>query len=212
MRATLATCALVLLSGCSGEGLTLPGFGGTETRGVRAMSMFDGAVSIRGPEGYCIDMQASEARRGFAVLAGCALTSRQAQLMPRLDGLVTVQVGAPGSAVVTGAETELAALLASEAGQALLDPDSTGASAPQIDAIAGAVVVVFEPAGRPAFDGTSGPVWRGFLDLGDRAATVTVRSFDRAPLEKDEGERLLLAMIDELSRANAEVGPEDDEG
>ncbi|KPP86191.1 MAG: hypothetical protein HLUCCA08_16750 [Rhodobacteraceae bacterium HLUCCA08] len=200
MRRIVAVLAPLVLAGCLADGLTLAGMSGSEDpRGVRALRVLDGSVSVRAPDGYCIDMEASRARRGFAVMAGCALISDAARLMPSLDGLITVQVGAPGSAVVNGDPARLAAFLDSAAGAALL---GDAVRVQDVALGAASVAVRFDPDGPPRLDGTDGPVWRGFLDLDDRAVTVTVRGFARAPLSPDEGGRLLDIAMTEIAVAN----------
>lgn len=200
MRLLVAVLGPLALAGCLADGLALAGMSGSEDpRGVRALRVLDGSVSVRAPEGYCIDMGASRARRGFAVMAGCALISDEARLMPSLDGLIMVQVGAQDSAILRDDPARLAALLDSEAGAGLL---GDAVRVQDVTARASSVVVRFERDGAPRLDGTEGPVWRGFFDLDDRAVTVTVRGFARAPLERDEGARLLDIAMTEIAAAN----------
>ena len=65
------------------------------------------------------------------------------------------------------------------------------------------VLARFEDTSGPAIAGTSGPQWRGFLDLDGRLVTVSVLSFDRDALSRGEGERLLTVTMAELVAANA---------
>ncbi len=172
-------------------------------RGLRTMSLFDGAVRVRGPEGYCVDAGASSARTGFTVLAACARVS-EAPLLPDLDGLLTVQIGEPGSAVVAGNEATLAALLAEEAGRAMLS-DSGGATAVQVHETvseAGLVVVRFADGGARAMEGTEGPGWRAFLDVAGRSAVISLRPFTAVPLTAARGEALIRAAAAALRAAN----------
>src|SRR6188474_3476317 len=100
MRRSGLIFVLLALAGCD-----MPA-GGT---GVRQASFMEGAVSVRGPDGYCIDQRVSRGDTGFAVLETCALLADPAA-MTTTDGFLTVQFGPDGSAIVTGAEGELAAL------------------------------------------------------------------------------------------------------
>lgn len=191
--------ALFLLAGCDVI---------EEGRGIRTMALLDGTVSVRGPEGFCVDQQASRPVTGFAALAGCAVIS-DAVLMPALEGLITVQFGASGSATVTGAEAELAGLLRSAQGAALLS--STGDSGTihiaRVDRADGVVVVRFSdaaPAPTPGFEPLE---WRAFLDIRGRLTTISLRGFDRAPIPADQGLRLLSQAIGALRAANAPVPP-----
>lgn len=174
--------------------------------GIRTLSLLGGDVRVRGPQGYCVDQGASNARRGFAVLAGCALLSEDAAVMPALDGLITVQFGDEGTASVTDNEEAFAAFLKSDTGRALLAGDGDMANVPQVATIAdrAGVLARFEDTSGPALAGTSGPQWRGFLDVRGRLVTVSVLSFDRAALSRGEGERLLIVAMAEVAEVNAQ--------
>lgn len=173
--------------------------------GIRTMSLLGGDVRVRGPEGYCVDQRASNARRGFAVLAGCALLSEEAAIMPSLDGLITVQIGAEDTASVTGNEEAFAAFLETDTGRGLLAADGDVGAIADLSTTAdlAGVLVRFEDAGGPAFEGTSGAQWRGFMDVEGRLATISVLSFERAGLTRAEGERLLVVAMAELAEVNA---------
>ena len=131
--------------------------------------------------------------------------SDDAAVMPALDGLITVQFGDEGTSSVTGNEDTFAAFLNSDAGRGLLAGDGDVGSVPEVAAIAdrAGVLVRFEDTSGPSFDGTSGPQWRGFLDIGGRLATVSVLSFDRNALSRSDGERLLVVTMAELAEVNA---------
>ncbi|SMX40002.1 hypothetical protein [Octadecabacter ascidiaceicola] len=178
------------------------------SEGIRTLSLLGGDVRVRGPEAYCVDQGASNARRGFAVLAGCALLSDDAGFMPTLDGLITVQFGDEDTANVTGNETTFAQFLESESGRALLAGSGDAASVSDVSTVTGdtGVMARFEDtSGGPVFTGTSGPQWRGFLDINGRLTTISVLSFDRSALSRGEGERLLTVAMAELGEANAPV-------
>ena len=193
MRPFLA--ALIVLAGCDV---------GLDGRGIRTLAVLDGAVSVRGPDGYCIDQQSSRAGSGFAVLAGCALVS-DATVMPTHEALITVQIGSAGSATVTGAEAELAALLRTAQGAALLS-DSSDAGSVQVDRVDradGVVVVRLSDAAPAQVQGLERREWRAFLDIRGRLTTISLRGFERAPLPAEQGLRLLSQAIGALRAANA---------
>ena len=163
--------------------------------------MFDGAVRVRGPEGYCIDRQASRARTGFAVLAACARVS-EAELLPTLDGLLTVQIGEANSAVVRGQEDTLATLLEKEAGQALLSAGEAEVTVYETEARDGLVLVRYNDPDAPRMRGTEATGWRVFLDLGDRSAVISLRAFEANPLDERDGEILIRTAAAALAEAN----------
>lgn len=197
MRLTLA--ALILVSGCEA---------GLDTRGIRTLSVLDGAVSIRGPDGYCVDQQSSRASSGFAVLAGCAVVS-DAAIMPALEGLITVQIGAANSASVTGAEAAMAELLRTTQGAQLLSAagDAASVQVARVDRADGVVVVRFSDATPAPTPGLEPSEWRAFLDIRGRLTTISLRGFDRAPIPAEQGLRLLSQAIGALRTANAPVPP-----
>ena len=172
--------------------------------GIRTLALMDGSVRARGPEGYCIDQGASNARRGFAVMAGCALLSEDAAVMPNLDGLITVQFGDAETASITDNEEAFAAFLKSDAGRGVLSATGDLANVSEVSTVSdrAGVLARFEDTSGPNFPGTSGPQWRGFLDIEGRLVTVSVLSFDRAALSRSEGERLLVVAMAELAEAN----------
>lgn len=179
------------------------------SEGIRTLALLGGDVRVRGPEGYCVDQQASNARRGFAVMAGCALMADDAAVMPTLDGLITVQFAEAETASVTGNEDAFAGFLASEPGRSILARSGNSVDVGELSTISdrAGVLVRFEDAGGPAFGGTAGPQWRGFLDVNGRLATISVLSFERAPLSRSEGERLLVVAMAQLAEVNAPSDP-----
>jgi hypothetical protein len=195
----LALAALILLTGCEAN---------FDTRGIRTLAVLDGAVSVRGPEGFCVDQQSSRARSGFAVLAGCAVLS-DATSMPTHEALITVQIGATDSAAVSGAEADLAALLRTIQGATLLSASSDPATVQvaRVDRADGVVVVRFSDAAPAAIQGLEPLEWRAFLDIRGRLTTISLRGFDRAPLPADQGLRLLSQAIGALRAANAPPPP-----
>lgn len=208
VRACILALAAFGLAGCDDAANGLTGFGprgDATSQGIRTLALLGGDVRARGPDGYCIDQSASDAGRGFAVLAGCALLSDTASVMPGLDGLVLVQFGAPQTASVTGNEKEFATFLRSDAGRGVLAGDGDFAKVDGVQTSIGesTVHVRFEDVSDPMFHGTSGPQWRGFLDILGRLVTVSVLSFDRNSLSQADGERLLLVAMAELNAVNA---------
>lgn len=204
----LAVLAVLMLPGCEGAGLnlpTLPSLGGQRDatgHGIRTLSLLDGAVRVRAPEGYCIDQSASRARSGFAMMAGCAVVADEIGVMPSLDGLLTVQFGEAGSASVDGNEAALAAMLQGAAGDAAIS-DESGGEVAELYQATNRVILRQAEVSPPELNGTTGPVWRGFMDVQGRLVTVTVRSFERAPLRNEESRRLLEITMSEIEQANA---------
>jgi hypothetical protein len=172
-------------------------------QGSRSFAVLGGAVVVRGPEGYCVDPVASRADTGFAVMGECGLIAASG-LIPTADGFITVQVGPSGSAIVEGSEAELAALLRSQRGAALLSDD--GASGDiridQLDRGDGLIAVHFIDRGAPPVEGLVSDEWRVFMDVQGRLTTISVRGYERSPLTSAQAQALLYGAVDGMRRAN----------
>lgn len=207
----ICAAVLMMLSGCDQISDLTEGLAdrtaslNTTTTGIRTIAVLDGAVQVGGPEGYCIDPVASDVKRGYAVLAGCPLVSGDAEGMPDPDGLVLIQVGDAETASVAGNEDAFAAFLGSDTGRSILASNGDSANVAEVSTVVdrGAVLAHFEDTSGPSFVGTSGALWRGFLDVQGRLTTVSVLSFDRNPLSQSAGERLLVVAMAELADLNA---------
>lgn len=206
MRSLCLLVACIGLAGCTGQG-PLPGlglFGAGEGRGVATLSLRSGAVDARAPQGYCADRSVSQPRDGFAVFASC-LRVTGSGTAPLVDGLVMVQVGGADTAAVTGGEEVLAGVLLSERGRSLLasggSPESLQVA--DIEMQPGLVTVEFRDEAATGPEGLGPVVQRAFLDVGGHLVTVSVRSFDTAPLSPGAQRSLLGQAIDSLRDANA---------
>lgn len=159
---------------------------------MRSMALADGEVVVATPTGYCIDERTSRPARGFVVMAGCALVSDEPS-MPAIDGLITVQVGEADTAFVADDEEALRTLLATAQGASVLSPtgDPTAIEIDRLESRDGVVYVHFLDQSPPPADGLEQLEWRAFFDLGTRLATVTIRGFERTPLDTDDGLSLL---------------------
>jgi len=221
VRGCVVAFAMFGLSGCDQvSGVVTDGLArisapdDVTSEGIRTLALMGGDVRVRGPEGYCIDQGASNARRGFAVMVGCALLSEDAGVMPTLDGLIMVQFGAEDTASVSGNEDAFAAFLSSDAGRSILAGDGDLAKVAEVATTSetDAVLARFEDTSGPSFAGTSGPQWRGFTDVKGRLVTVSVLSFDRDALSRSEGERLLVVALEELAAVNDVTGASEENG
>lgn len=193
LRTTALAAVAVILAGCAGGFSGFTGGGGIDQLPLRA-----GAVVAAGPDGYCIDTEASRAGDGFAVLASCAVLSGEGDFPPAL-ALLTVQVGRAGTATVTGAEPDLADLLDGEAGAVLL---GTSGAVDLRRVNAGPNLVTVYYVDTSALAGTSATQWRAFTDINGRLVTITMRNLADAPLSAMTGEALLIAAVDRMWLVN----------
>lgn len=194
MRPVVTALLILMVAGCEA---------GDTGRGIRTLAVLDGAVSVRGPDGFCVDQQSSRADTGFAVLAGCAIIS-DATLMPAQEGLITVQIGEAGSAGVAGAEADLVRLLETAQGATLLSAtgDPATVKIERVDRADGVVVVRFSDTAPAAIAGLEPLEWRAFLDIKGRLTTISLRGFDRARIATAPGLRLLSQAIGAIRAAN----------
>lgn len=171
---------------------------------VHSLTLLDGAVTAAGPEGYCIDAQSSRMAQGFAVLGSCALLSNLG-LIPQTQALMTVQFGEAGSASVVGAEADLASLLRSAQGAALLSAtgDSRTVAVDDVETGPGIVLVRFADTAPPLVPGLEATEWRAFLDIRGRLTTLTLRGFERAPISRDAALAVVTQAVQALRAANS---------
>ncbi|WP_368185261.1 hypothetical protein [Aestuariibius sp. HNIBRBA575] len=214
MRRFVTVCiAAMSLTGCGGldlgKGLAdlsllsnLTADDGT-ARGIQTLSLFDGDISLRGPDGYCIDRSASRTDTGFVVVAACARVS-DAELLPSLDGFLTYQVGEPDTAIVNGSESSLADLMETEAGQALLAQSGLAEDVEIIETqfISERVFVRFTDTSAPDIEGMDASMWRAFLDVNNRLVTINLRPITGTDMSSWQGKSLIQSAADVLSDAN----------
>lgn len=200
MRSALLALALAApLAGCDG----LSSFGAPIGDGANALALDGGALIAAAPHGYCVDPRASRPAQGFALFAGCSLISAL-DLMPYAEALLSIQADEPGSAAVAGQEQELAALLQTPQGAALLSAAGSSDTVTVDRAIAGAglVMVHFDDTASPPAPGIAQSEWRAFLDLNGRLVTIALRGLARAPLSDESGFALLRNAAATLRAAN----------
>lgn len=163
---------------------------------VQSMALLGGEITVTPPRGYCLDAATSRSGDGFAVMAPCATLGGESAV-PSVLGVATVQVGAPGSGAVSGAESNLRDLLVSSEGAALL---STKGSAADIKVLGSqvqnnVVKIHFTDTAPPPLAGLQAEEWRAFTDMNGRLVTVAVRGLENAPLSDGGGAWLLDRMI-----------------
>ncbi|MEM8536866.1 MAG: dihydroxy-acid dehydratase [Pseudomonadota bacterium] len=170
------------------------------TPATRSISLADGAIIARTPDGYCVDENISIAADGFAVLAPCATLGVEAP-PPALVGVATVQVGAPESGSVDGTEAALRDFLITDAGTALLSASgqSENVEILSMQAFGNQVMVYFDDQGPQSVAGLQREEWRAFTDVGGRLVTIAVRGLAAAPLGEGPGATLLKRVLAGIS-------------
>ena len=201
-----ALIAPLLLAGCEGGPDFAAAFGAvTGRQGVAQVPLFSGEVQAAGPEGYCIDQQASELSSGFVVLAACPVIS-STTTAPRTLGLVTIQFGEGGTASVTGNEDVLTALLSTDAGAALL-VSGEGSLRGDVERAIGAVYAYVEDTAPSPLGAVEAGRWRAFADVNGRLTTVTAYGLGAAPISEAAKFRLAQRAVAALQAANPAPQP-----
>ena len=162
--------------------------------GPTRILLFDGSVQIAAPPGYCVITDKSTQTADSAVV----LIGRCQDGALAKAAVVTVTVGAPGSAAVLAAGGDArAAFFTSPAGRATLAPSGRANDVAVSKAVmAGADFLIL------LTDRQNGSYWRAITALKGRLVTVSALGTDAAPLAPEDSRDLLNAALLALHRAN----------
>jgi hypothetical protein len=190
----MVLCLLSGLGGCVdgllpfGAGGPTAGEAGRAVPVARQARLGAGAVIVAPPRGYCID-KSSIRNRGdaaFALIASCeSLTGRMGGVLVE-PAVITVSV----SGARAGRDQPEAALLARALpeGAPLRETNGDGLTVVQVEGDSGAL------------PGARGDVrhWRGAMVLNDRLVGLAVYGADGSDVAGTAGERLLVAMAEQI--------------
>lgn len=214
----LALASVLTLSACiGGNDVTRAGtspfwFNAAAPRAVVLASN----VVVNGPKGYCIDPKATQNGDGvyFVLLGSCASLSNSASHgKPSKLAAIAISLGQTGGVRVSTATEALANLLSSSEGRGLLANDGASGTVSVMgtEIADGAVLVQANDPGLTQSRNLEPTYWRGFFDLKDRIATVSVFSLPSRSLSDSAGRKLLVDTIAALRAANASE-PQQPEG
>ncbi len=145
-----------------------------------------GDIVVAGPEGYCIDPETTQTRRGagFAVIASCQLIS-QGRTGPSVPpAVVTVTAGPRGAAT----DLPSGAVLAEAANAVLLDSTQRD----------GLVTVHLASRGElPLGDGDT-RYWRGAFSVNGRLVGLALYVPEGSALSGSRGERMLRQVTEQI--------------
>jgi len=197
--AALALAALMALAGCFETDVLSRVSGRGTATGPASVGVLDGAVTVAGPEGWCIDESATResGETAFVLFRRCR-GGRGAVLS------VTVTDMRVPAGDRTAQLDGLAAFLATEAGRGQLSRRGR-ASEVTIDEIAlrdGALWLHLTDIGNPeAFEAG---YWRAVMPLAGRLVTLSSMSLREAPSGREPGRTALAELIETLRRRNLE--------
>jgi len=203
VRLSMARCAglmavLLLLAGCTVQGgapvpnpATGAGAAIAADQAEAARASPGGGLTVRPPQGYCIDDAATrDSDAGAVVLIGrCSDAGR----VP--PAVISVTAGPAGSArAMEAGGAALAAYLASDVGRSALSREGRAADLRVVQAMSlgDAVLLRLEERG-------TGSYWRAMLGLKGRLVTVSVSG---AALSAEDGRRVLEEALTALRQAN----------
>ncbi len=195
----LPAALVLLLAGCF-EAAPLARFTDREAEpGPTRLSVFDGALTVAGPEGYCVDRNSTveNASEAFVLLVACRASERQ---RPVLAATVTAL---PAEAA-RGTENlrTLMTAVTSEAGRGHLSRSGQAGDV-RIESAAienGAIWLRINDRGSPE---TFAPdYWRAILPVGGRVVSLSVLDARAAPGSAEEGRAILRGFAARMRTVN----------
>lgn len=185
----------------------------TGTSGTRAVAVSGGAVTVTGPQGYCIDRGATrEGASGAFVLFGtcAALTGSASAGQPAQAAVLTASVGQPAAegADLSATLPAMASFFPSVPGRAALSR-SGDAGTVRVHEVtrAGDVLYIRLSDSAVAADQSVQPgYWRALMPVRGRIVTLAVLSPARAPLTFADQRAILDRFVARMRGANAGTG------
>ncbi|MEL6532229.1 MAG: hypothetical protein AAFQ06_04235 [Pseudomonadota bacterium] len=203
--AALTLClSLPFLAGCLGA---IGGSGG----GLREMVVTTDALVIAGPEGYCIDSEASADRgeTAFILLGNCAaLTEARLARQPAEPAILTAAISEAGEeGGVASSLSSLPEFFASEDGRRVLSRSGDAETVEVLQSFVDGSVFYLNASddSANAVPGVRDDYWRAYFDLGPRIATLSVLALDGSGLTEEQSIDLLRRFATLTQSRNAAV-------
>lgn len=166
-------------------------------------SVLDGRFHIGGPKGYCVDPATSRdtAKGAFVIMGHCRALDVKGP-KAREAAVITVSIAPEAGPLDEATLDELASVLASEKGRAMLRRSYGGNEVMVTDLERAAGILLLS-----ASDGGTSEVtpeyWRAVFDLNGALATVTASGFKADPIGADGLRALVEATVTKLRKLNA---------
>lgn len=198
-RSATALVLVALISGCA----ALPG----GSLAPDEVEVVGGAVTVTGPQGYCVDTATrSDGAAGAVVLLGSCAALRQTSTAPRpdRDAVLSATVAAAPGASALGATEDLTEFFRGEAGRAMLSRSGAADTVELLDAYGREGVLFLHLRDSSAFDGprVAPQYWRALMELRGHLVTLSVLSPEGDALSPQGGLSTLEAFVREMLRAN----------
>ena len=191
-----------LLAGC----VSLGGGGDAAPRAVQVTA---DAVTITGPDGFCVDpaLTRNDGDTGFVLLGNCAAISGRARApQPDIQAVLTAAVAerSSGGGVLTESLDELDGFFRSDAGRGLLSRSGDAESITILETrVAGEMFLLHaRDTSAGAVVGVAQDYWRAYLDLGPRLTTLSVLALADQDVSDAQALTTLVSFADAVGRAN----------
>lgn len=207
LRGALLLGPLALLAACVS-------LGGSDDA-PRAVQVTTGAVTITGPQGFCVDPTATQdaGDTAFVLLGNCAAISGRARApQPDVGAVLTAAVSAPSDgASLTANLDALDAFFRSEQGRALLSRTNDASTVQILDTRRQSGMFLLHARDTSAGDmvGVAQDYWRAYMDIGPRLATLSVLALADANVSDDAALETLMRFATAVQGANPTPGAAD---
>lgn len=193
-------CALLLglallLAGC------VPEVGGFAAAPLRVQAVLAGAVTVTGPNGYCVEPTAvlETADTALVLIGRC----KGGAANPRAPAILSAAVSGPGSGLdIAASGAALAGFFSSAPGRAALSRSGSAATVTVLETVPVGEVFVISLRDTSPDPTASAESWRAVLVLAGRLVTLTVTGALEAPLDAESGRALLDRFIAAMQAAN----------
>lgn len=199
-----AILALTSLSGC-----VVDNIGAATTPGARAMLVSQGAVTVAGPAGYCIDKGTSKDRSSgaFVLLGTCAaLTKTPGAGQPGVPAILTASIlpGAPKGSRMSESFPATARFFRSQPGRAALSGSGNPDDVSVADVVSRGEVLYLRLTDRSIAAGqTLAPeYWRAIMAINGRIVTLSALSLRDRPMPASAKRRILEAFVARMLATN----------
>lgn len=185
----------LLLSGC------VPEVGGFAAAPLRTQAVLAGAVTVTGPNGYCIEPTAvlETADTALVLIGRC----KGGAANPRAPAILSAAVSGAGSGLdIATSAAALAGFFGSKPGRAALSRSGSAATVTVLETVAVGDAFVISLTDTSPDPTASAESWRAVLALAGRLVTLTVTGSLEAPLDASSGRALLDRFIAAMQAAN----------
>jgi hypothetical protein len=181
--------------------------------GTRAVAVSGGAVTVTGPQGYCIDRGATRqgASGAFVLFGTCAALTRSASAaQPARAAVLTASVGQPAAEGIDLAANlpAMAAFFRSVPGRAALSRSGDAATVrvEEVGQSGDALYIRLSDSAVAAGQSVEPAYWRALMPVRGRIVTLAVLSPVGAPLRSSEQRAVLDRFAARMRAANAGTG------